>query len=116
MKIGWRTSPSTPSARKMRWRWATVTTPQATVQLNLRHDSDSEFGGKSTGSVAYGYAITPQWRATASVGTAFRAPTLYHRFSEYGVAAAPRAATTPKWRCAMPRQQHLLGHAVPATA
>lgn len=58
-----------------------------TVQLNLRHDSDSEFGGKSTGSAAYGYAITPQWRATASVGTAFRAPTLYHRFSEYGVAS-----------------------------
>ena len=57
-----------------------------TVQVNLRHDSDSEFGGKSTGSVAYGYAITPQWRATASVGTAFRAPTLYQRFSEYGVA------------------------------
>ncbi len=57
-----------------------------TVQLNLRHDSDSEFGGKSTGSASYGYAITPQWRATASVGTAFRAPTLYHRFSEYGVA------------------------------
>lgn len=57
-----------------------------TVQLNVRHDSDSEFGGKSTGSMAYGYAITPQWRATASVGTAFRAPTLYHRFSEYGLA------------------------------
>lgn len=57
-----------------------------TVQLNVRHDSDSEFGGKTTGSVAYGYAITPQWRATASVGTGFRAPTLYHRFSEYGVA------------------------------
>ncbi|PTT22607.1 TonB-dependent receptor [Acidovorax sp. HMWF029] len=57
-----------------------------TVQLNVRHDSDSEFGGKSTGSASYGYAITPQWRATASVGTAFRAPTLYHRFSEYGVA------------------------------
>lgn len=56
-----------------------------TVQLNVRHDSDSEFGGKSTGSAAYGYAITPQWRATASVGTAFRAPTLYHRFSQYGV-------------------------------
>ena len=57
-----------------------------TVQVNVRHDEDSEFGGKGTGSVAYGYAITPQWRATASVGTAFRAPTLYHRFSEYGVA------------------------------
>lgn len=57
-----------------------------TLQLNVRHDSDSEFGGKGTGSAAYGYALTPQWRATASVGTAFRAPTLYQRFSEYGVA------------------------------
>lgn len=55
------------------------------VQLNARHDKDSEFGGKNTGSVAYGFAITPQWRATASAATAFRAPTLYHRFSEYGV-------------------------------
>ena len=57
-----------------------------TLQLNVRHDSDSEFGGKSTGSATYGYAFAPRWRATASVGTAFRAPTLYHRFSEYGVA------------------------------
>lgn len=57
-----------------------------TVQLNLRHDKDSEFGGKSTGSAAYAYALTPEWRATASAGTAFRAPTLYQRFSEYGVA------------------------------
>ncbi|MBV7429244.1 MULTISPECIES: TonB-dependent receptor domain-containing protein [unclassified Acidovorax] len=55
-----------------------------TVQANVRHDADSEFGGKGTGSLAYGYAFAPQWRATASVGTAFRAPTLYHRFSEYG--------------------------------
>ena len=57
-----------------------------TVQVNVRHDSDSEFGGKTTGSAAYGYAFTPEWRATASAGTAFRAPTLYQRFSEYGVA------------------------------
>lgn len=55
------------------------------LQLNLRHDKDSEFGGKSTGSAAYGYNITPFWRATASVGTAFRAPTLYQRFSIYGL-------------------------------
>ncbi len=61
------------------------TSRQHTVQLNVRHDRDSEFGGKSTGSAAYGYALTPQWRATASVGTAFRAPTLYQRFSIYGV-------------------------------
>lgn len=56
------------------------------VQLNVRTDQDSEFGTKSTASAAYGYALTPQWRATASVGTAYRAPTLYQRFSEYGVA------------------------------
>jgi vitamin B12 transporter len=55
-----------------------------TLQLNVRHDSDSEFGSKNTGSVAYGYAITPTLRATASAGTAFRAPTLYQRFSVYG--------------------------------
>ena len=58
-----------------------------TVQLNVRHDDDSEFGGQNTGSAAYGFAITPQWRATASAGTSFRAPTLYQRFSQYGVAS-----------------------------
>ncbi|MES2242678.1 MAG: TonB-dependent receptor [Pseudomonadota bacterium] len=55
------------------------------VQLNVRHDEDSEFGAKNTGSAGYGFAITPQWRVTASTATAFRAPTLYHRFSIYGV-------------------------------
>ncbi|MDF1485331.1 TonB-dependent receptor [Ramlibacter sp. H39-3-26] len=57
-----------------------------TVQANLRRDNDSEFGGKTTGSLAYGYAIAPQWRATVSAGNSFRAPTLYQRFSEYGAA------------------------------
>lgn len=60
---------------------------QHTVQLNVRHDNDSEFGGQNTASAAYGFAITPQWRATASVGSAYRAPTLYQRFSIYGVAS-----------------------------
>ncbi len=58
-----------------------------TLQLNLRHDRDSEFGAKNTGSAAYGFALTPNWRITASAGTAFRAPTLYQRFSEFGVAS-----------------------------
>lgn len=72
-----------------------------TVQFNLRHDKDSEFGGKSTGSAAYAYAFTPEWRATASAATAFRAPTLYH-----GSACTasprwrPRAAATWNWACA----------------
>ncbi|SFP76020.1 vitamin B12 transporter [Variovorax sp. OK605] len=55
------------------------------LQLHVRHDKDSEFGGKTTGSAAYGYAITPALRFTASAGTAFRVPTLYQRFSEYGL-------------------------------
>ena len=59
---------------------------QHSVQLNVRGDKDSEFGSKSTASAAYGYALTPQWRATASAGTAYRAPTLYQRFSAYGIA------------------------------
>ncbi|QHI97050.1 TonB-dependent receptor [Xylophilus rhododendri] len=56
-----------------------------TLQLHARHDQDSEFGGKDTGSAAYGYAFNANWRATASIGTAFRAPTLYQRFSIYGL-------------------------------
>lgn len=58
-----------------------------TLQLNARHDRDSEFGGRTTGSAAYGYEFLPHWRATASAGTAFRAPTLYQRFSMYGDSA-----------------------------
>jgi len=55
-----------------------------TLQLNARHDQDSEFGGKTTGSAAYAYEFVKNWRATASAGTAFKAPTLYQRFSLYG--------------------------------
>jgi vitamin B12 transporter len=55
------------------------------LQLNARRDDDSEFGGHNTGSAAYGFSITPQWRVTASAGTAFRAPTLFQRFSQYGL-------------------------------
>jgi len=45
------------------------------VQANLRHDDSSQFGGRTTGALAWGYRIAPQWRVTASGGTAFRAPT-----------------------------------------
>ena len=58
---------------------------QHSLQLNVRHDKDSEFGGKSTGSAAYGYNLSALWRATATLGSAFRAPTLYQRFSIYGL-------------------------------
>ncbi|MBE2257475.1 MAG: TonB-dependent receptor [Rhodobacteraceae bacterium] len=45
------------------------------VQLNLRRDDNSQFGGENTGSASYGYQFTPEWRAHVSYGTAFRAPT-----------------------------------------
>jgi vitamin B12 transporter len=54
------------------------------IQLHLRHDEDSEFGGESTGSLAWGWAFLPQWRVTAGTATSFRVPTLYQRFSQYG--------------------------------
>jgi vitamin B12 transporter len=55
-----------------------------TLQLNARRDDDSEFGAHTTGSLAYGYALTRTLQLTGSVGTAFRAPTLFQRFSLYG--------------------------------
>ena len=45
------------------------------LQANLRHDESSQFGGRTTGAIAYGYAFGGGWRVTASYGTAFKAPT-----------------------------------------
>ncbi|MEW6165844.1 MAG: TonB-dependent receptor [Pseudomonadota bacterium] len=45
------------------------------VQVNLHRDDNSQFGAHATGTLAYGYRIAPAWRVSASVGTAFRAPT-----------------------------------------
>ena len=55
------------------------------LQINSRRDSDSEFGGKTTGSAGYAYSITPQLKVTAGGGTSYRVPTIYQRFSKYGV-------------------------------
>ncbi|SEA21866.1 TonB-dependent receptor domain-containing protein [Acidovorax soli] len=43
-------------------------------QFNARHDDDSQFGGASTGLVAYGYRFTPQLRLHGAYGTSFKAP------------------------------------------
>jgi vitamin B12 transporter len=53
-------------------------------QAHWRHDKDSDFGGVNTGSLAAGWRFMPEWRVWASAGTAFRAPTLYQSFSQYG--------------------------------
>ena len=43
-------------------------------QVNLRRDSNSEFGHPTTGALAYGFALTPEWRLGASFGTSFVMP------------------------------------------
>ena len=45
------------------------------LQANVRHDDSNQFGGKTTGALAWGYRLTPGWRMTASAGTAFKVPT-----------------------------------------
>ena len=68
------------------WQWQDG--PQA-LQANLRRDESSQFGGKTTGALAYGYRIGDGWRASASYGTAFKAPTFndlyYPGFSNPGL-------------------------------
>ena len=45
------------------------------VDLSLRHDHYSDFGGHGTGRAAYGYAFNPALKAHAALATAFKAPT-----------------------------------------
>jgi vitamin B12 transporter len=44
------------------------------VQGSVRRDDNSQFGDRTTGSIGYGYRITPSWRVSASTATAFKAP------------------------------------------
>lgn len=44
------------------------------MQVSGRVDENEQFGGYLTGGAAYGYRITDNLRATASYGTAFKAP------------------------------------------
>lgn len=44
------------------------------IQLNLRHDANSQYSGQTNGALQYGYDIMPGIRLTGSYGTGFRAP------------------------------------------
>lgn len=58
------------------------------ASASVRRDNSSQYGGKTTGALAYGYRFTPALRANASLGTSFRAPTfndLY--YPGFGVAS-----------------------------
>ena len=43
--------------------------------VSLRNDTITSFNSKTTGGAAYGYFITPQWRANVNYSTGYRAPT-----------------------------------------
>lgn len=54
------------------------------LQASLRHDDNEQFGGATTGNLAWGLSFGRGWRAHASYGTAFKAPTfneLYYPFA-----------------------------------
>lgn len=45
------------------------------LQVNARHDDNSQFGGKTTGLLSYGYQVSKALALQASIGNAFNAPT-----------------------------------------
>ena len=57
------------------------------LHTSLREDHNSQFGSNLTGGIGYGFSFNEQWRATASYGSAFKAPTfndLYYPFTDFG--------------------------------
>ena len=44
------------------------------LQANLRYDDSSQYGGRTTGALAYGIRVTPALRLTAGASTGFKAP------------------------------------------
>ncbi|MBB1062112.1 TonB-dependent vitamin B12 receptor [Marilutibacter spongiae] len=52
-------------------------------EASLRRDDNAQFGGHTTGSIAWGIDMGDAWRLTAGYGSAFKAPTfneLYYPF------------------------------------
>lgn len=53
------------------------------IEASLRRDDNEQFGGHTTGSIAWGLGFAENWRLTTGYGTAFKAPTfneLYYPF------------------------------------
>lgn len=70
---------STAYTRTSRRHWALFGGYSASIgaqliEASLRHDDDSQFGGHGSGKLGWGWRFTPQWRVSASAGTAFKAP------------------------------------------
>lgn len=54
------------------------------LSAGLRHDDDDAFGGYTTGSLAYAYALTSHQEIGISHGTAYKAPSLLELYGPYG--------------------------------
>lgn len=54
------------------------------LQVHGRQDRDSQFGDAGTGTLLAGYEIASGLRVVGSLGSAFRAPTLYQQGTVYG--------------------------------
>ena len=44
------------------------------LQANLRLDDSSQYGERTTGGIAAGFKLSPEWRVTAGYSTGFKAP------------------------------------------
>jgi len=53
------------------------------LQLSLRRDDNDQFGGRTTGGIAWGFGFADGWRVTASHATAFKAPTFNELYYPY---------------------------------
>ncbi|MBV0882051.1 TonB-dependent receptor [Noviherbaspirillum sp. L7-7A] len=51
---------------------------------SVRNDDSSQFGAKTSGSIAYGYRFAPAWRANASLASSFRQPTFNELYATSG--------------------------------
>ena len=66
------------------------------LQLAVRRDDNGQFGGKTTGSAAWGVDVGSGFRLTASWGTAFKAPTFNELYFPFfgNPALRPEASRT----------------------
>jgi vitamin B12 transporter len=57
------------------------------AQASLRYDRSDQFGGRASGSLAYAWQTSADWRFGAAAGNAFKAPSfndLYFPFIDFG--------------------------------
>lgn len=58
------------------------------ASVSVRNDDSSQYGSHTTGALGYGYRLGDALRASASVGTSFRAPTFNELYdASYGLPA-----------------------------